>query len=397
MNILLIETESAGHHVALYLNKIIKNLLSIKKFKNITIVTTKSIKENKNYKFLNNSKINICVISDLPKPKRYNLFNLFIYQIRYYLNIKLIFKKLNKQGKVFDVIYVNTLDHFDKALSLFGSPFGDVKFCGFLNHIKFHHYYFGFQRKSILNLVEKFFFLKLLKIEKLKKIFVTNDFIKKYLKKKIIDETKIIKVNEAIDIKKTKLLSNQIFNFKKKYHLSKKENFFILVYGAIRKDKGIDCLIKSISKKNYKKKIIIIIAGIFDYLIAEDLKSLQSNCRKCNFKIICLNQYIGLDLQNVLFAISDVVWLGYKKFFGSSGVYNLASIMKRPVLVNNTGVFKNINKKYKIGYNINILNSSDISKKIEILMNKKNKPFNFKKLNKIIIGSPFSKKIVENL
>jgi uncharacterized pyridoxamine 5'-phosphate oxidase family protein len=91
---------------------------------------------NNDFKFLRNNKINKFYISNIKKPKKYNLISLFLYQIKYYFNIKTNFKKISKTEN-FDLVYMNTLDHFDKALSVFGSPFQKVKFYGLINNLKF--------------------------------------------------------------------------------------------------------------------------------------------------------------------------------------------------------------------------------------------------------------------
>ena len=80
---------------------------------------------------------NIYYIKKTPEPKRYDFISLLIYQVKYYFNIKKNFQKLQDK-KIPNYIYINTLDHFDKALAIFGSPFSNISFSGLLCKCKFH-------------------------------------------------------------------------------------------------------------------------------------------------------------------------------------------------------------------------------------------------------------------
>ena len=163
MKILIIETEIDGHYISLYLKNIVREILS-RKIESLTIITKKSAIADENYKFFKNKKINIFYIRDIKKPKKYNFLFLLIYQIRYYFNIKKSFNTISKNKK-FDLVYVNTLDHFDKALSIFGSPFKKVNFYGLFNHIRFHLSYFKLEKNFLFSYFYEILFRRILKIK----------------------------------------------------------------------------------------------------------------------------------------------------------------------------------------------------------------------------------------
>ena len=396
MKILIIETEIDGHYISLYLKNIVREILS-RKIESLTIITKKSVIADENYKFFKNKKINIFYIRDIKKPKKYNFLSLLIYQIRYYFNIKKCFNTISKNKK-FDLVYVNTLDHFDKALSIFGSPFKKVNFYGLFNHIRFHLSYFKLERNFLFSYFYEILFRRILKIKYLKNIFVVDDYIKTYLDIQNVDNNKIIKVNEASNNHNTFISKKKEIAFRKKYLLTKND-FVILVYGAIRKDKGIKYLINSVISNNLNKKIKIIIAGKCDSKTLNDIKQFQKLSNKSNFEIIVFNYFIDENFQNILFSASNLVWIGYTRYYGSSGVYYLAGHMKRPVIINNKGTLYNLNKKYKIGVATDITDSKKVCDNINFIMISGLKYYknNFKQFININKKNIFSKQITDKI
>ena len=396
MKILIIETEIDGHYISLYLKNIVREILS-RKIESLTIITKKSVIADENYKFFKNKKINIFYIRDIKKPKKYNFLSMLIYQLRYYFNIKKSFNTISKNKK-FDLVYVNTLDHFDKALSIFGSPFKKVNFYGLFNHIRFHLSYFKLERNFLFSYFYEILFRRILKIKYLKNIFVVDDYIKTYLDIQNVDNNKIIKVNEASNTHNTFISKKKEIAFRKKYLLTKND-FVILVYGAIRKDKGIKYLINSVISNNFNKKIKIIIAGKCDSKTLNDIKQFQKLSNKSNFEIIVFNYFIDENFQNILFSASNLVWIGYTRYYGSSGVYYLAGHMKRPVIINNKGTLYNLNKKYKIGVATDVTDSKKVCDNINFIMISGLKYYknNFKQFININKKNIFSKKITDKI
>ena len=112
-----------------------------------------------------------------------NCLHLMILQFRKYFLIKKKFKELTKQYH-FDAIYLNNLDHYDKALSILGSPFGKTEFFGlFLNPKILYNEKFNILN-SLKIWVYRVFFNNLINIKTLKKIFIINPLCLKYISKR---------------------------------------------------------------------------------------------------------------------------------------------------------------------------------------------------------------------
>lgn len=112
MKILIVEPEFEGHHISLYLRLILKELLKNKiEFK---ILTTKKTTKSKPFKLLDKElsiKKRTFITKETLKLKNKSLFNLLLFQIRYFLYIKKNLDLAKKNFK-YDQVYFSHLDPF---------------------------------------------------------------------------------------------------------------------------------------------------------------------------------------------------------------------------------------------------------------------------------------------
>ena len=127
MNILIVEPEINGHHIVMYVRFLIRGLK--KNNINFSILTSKKIKQHPVFKILKKEKsnINFFFLEDLNYPRKKNFISLFVFQISNYLKIKKGYDQTIKKKK-FDHIFLTTIDHIDKVIPFFGSPFGKKNF-----------------------------------------------------------------------------------------------------------------------------------------------------------------------------------------------------------------------------------------------------------------------------
>jgi len=386
MKILLIELETKGHHITSYLKSIINNLQ--KKNHKIYLITTKP-ESKKIIDFKN--KVKIFYIKKNENLESKNYFNFFGAQFKNYYKIKKKFDKILKTYK-FDCIYLNNIDHFDKVLSIFGSPFQNIAFFGlFLNPKILHN-----EKFNIFNflkiLIYKYLFNRLLNIKTLKKVFIVNPLCYKQIPKNKLKKIKLLNEIGTFSYKNKILLTKN--NCKKFLGIAKK-TFVILVYGAIREEKELIYLINIIKKFYWNYKVKIIIAGQQDPYTKKILRENVYN-EVVKKKFLIINKYINERLEQILFKSSDLVWPGYSKnFSGSSGVFFLSSMNKVPVITSNHGLIYWHTKKYKIGKSTDLRSPNKVRKVIDFFINNNEIDFNdkFKKTNKIHNSDNFSEQI----
>lgn len=377
--ILIIETEYTGHYLPGYI------LYVLRSFKNqdihITLVTsieaTKKAKEAIEILRKENVPFNIDVIKNI-NAKNYSSINLFMAQVKFFFEIKKKFKSLNSYSKI-DHVFLASIQKFDKAMAIFGSPFCNTFFSGIFLGAKFHLKSFEIHQVSRYNYLSKFFFKQLLKISKLTKIITNDHLLKKYIiSKKWKNSEKLIFLH---DPKEFNYNSNKLSS-RNKLKLPKK-SILILVYGALIDSKGIIELLSIFSNGKLQKDIRVILAGkqlgnIKNYLAKNNfVQKLKSNK-----KIYIFDNWINEEMESHLFTASDIVWIGYKNYSSPSGVLYQAVHKCLLILISNNGLINHLNKEIKIACPVNICDSLSIIKGINFVLDTKNRKKFIKNINK---------------
>ena len=362
MKILLIETEAAGHHISLYLNSIVDELI-LMNYK-VSLLTFNNVRNHPSLNYIKKKNVEIIYMSDLKNIKTNNFISIIKSQFKLYFTIKRKIKNLKK----FDLIYLNTFTVFDKAISLFGSPFGNTRFIGLFPTIKFYINKDKGFFSLIKNFINYYLFLRLLKIRTLKKVFVPDPNFLKYSNKNINIKNKI---KNSIDFgffeKKKQSTTRKLSKLEKK----DKKIINILVYGSIRFEKGIQHLLNALSEFDKREKFKIIIAGKQDKYTQEIIKYYLKT-KNFNKIIVTYNKFIKDSFEKLLFNKCDYVWTGYtKNYFGSSAVFFLAAKYKKPVITSDHGLISYFNRIYKIGKSIKIDDISATKTYLKSLIKKK--------------------------
>jgi hypothetical protein len=349
MNIVLVELEYRGHHISLYLKSIANEVLS--RGYSLIIITTLDAKKSGLFSFLKKKKVKFFYIDNIEYPKTKNIFYLMKFQINNFFLVKNIFKKIINIYEV-NHVYLNTLDFFDKAIAILGSPFEKIPFSGlYLNPKFYNEELYKFKSNPIKNYFLRIIFLILILNKKLINVFLVDKLYEKKLKNKNFFKKKIVAVNDF------SLLND---NYYSKINTSKKK--IILIFGSIKFNKGIYELL-NFFKTYTKNNIKILIVGKQNY----DVKLFVNNFLYRNpllkKKILVINKYFKCDSSYInYFKRADYVWVGYSNnFFGSSGVFFSACKMKKPVIINSKGLVYWYNKKYKVGYSLNFSSQKSLN------------------------------------
>ena len=379
MKLLLIEPEYRGHHIALHVNLILEE--AIKRNWEVIILTKKNLLESKAYSLFDKKirkKIKFYFIQEIKFKNYRNYFYLLYIQ---WIKYKSITNSLNKivLSENPDHIYFVTLDHIDKILSILGLHFKRPVISGMLIYSRIY------LKNNFINLIKKILFLRLLNFNFIKNIFVVDQFFYNFCNNKI-KNSKIIYTPDPgkIYYKFSKIKS------RKKYHLSKND-FVILVYGAIKNSKGIYELLEALNEIKINN-IKVIIAGEQTNDIKLHLKNKLSKSLIQNNRLIIDRGFKNYKEEAILFAATDVVWVAYNdNFNGSSAVLYQAGSVKKPVITSNKGLIGAINDKYRIGFSVNINDKKTIINRI-FFMHKNKKIVKKLGINNFILSKNHSDK-----
>jgi len=376
--ILIVETEYEGHYLTGYIKYILRSFKN-QKFK-VTLLTSNDVKKRANgaLKILRAEKVefNIETIQSF-KIYNYSSIQLIANQFRLYFAIKEKFRQISLFVK-YDYVFLTSIQKFDKALVFFGSPFRDVNFSGVYLGAKFHLYKYKISYESRYNYLSKKFFQKLLNISTLQNIITNDHLLKKYLQSE--NWKKKNKLKFLHDPKEFNFTFDKFYS-RKKLGIPK-NSIIILVYGALGETKGIIELLTIFKDHKLHKDIRIVLAGRqFGETNNFLLNNRFINKLKLEKKLFIFKDWISEKKEALLYSATDIVWIGYKKYSYPSGVFYQAIQKSIPPLISNDGVINNLNKKIKVGYPINIYDSSNIIEGINYVLNYKNR----KKLKKNIL------------
>ena len=257
-NVLIIEVEHRGHHFISYLKNIIKELQN-KNIKCHLITTSEAAKsiEFNYFKKSINKNIKIFTLSNKFNITRRGKVSIFFFQLIIYFKIKFLIKELISKNNNFDLIYLNTLDHFEKIFCIFGPFVKNIPIICILLNIKFHFKEIIYKKKSQITWIYEFLFKRLLRFENIKKVIVLDELFIKYLRKKKLNyKKKISLLPEFGEIKKIKNKKSLRRNFK-----IPKKNKVMLIYGVINNVKGIKEAIYSLLLHNQIQNFSIMIVG----------------------------------------------------------------------------------------------------------------------------------------
>jgi len=377
MNVLIVEPEYQGHHVALHINALLKEFY--KRDWNVNILTYKESINSEAYKIIHKNllkKITFFEIKNLKFNNRKDFFYLFYIQLIKYIkiinSINYIFKK-----KKIDHVYFVTFDHIDKILSIFYFFFKVSSFSGLLIYSKVYLKKSSGFFDHIIKYIKKYLLGRMINISSLRYLFIVDELLYKFLKKNIKNNIyKLVYVPDPGNI-----IHNINQNKAKDLLKIDRNDFLILVYGAIKMSKGIKQLLMCLQNIR-EKRIRVLIAGKLtdDTQIFLQNKILQELIK--SNRILIRDYFQNYKDEAILFSASDVVWVAYTNdFFGSSSVLYLAGSAKKPVITNKLGLLGYLNKKNKIGLCVNLEREKDIINKILYLYNNKDKKYQLGRSN----------------
>lgn len=376
--ILIVEPDPSGHHLSLYVTLICK---ALEKDYDIFLLTTEKALLHPSLKLLQKSLFNnimVHTMSDIDSPKTSGIIQLFMYQLKMFFKIKYAFNNLSKLYD-FDKVILPTLDHCDKVISIFGSPFRKVSFLGIYMSPKFHRYSMGIGLKSRSDSFYHFLFNRLLKIKTLKYLLIVDPLFKEYINKfKFKTLNKLIFFNEPINLigHITKERARDLLGIPMNSNV-------ILIYGDISKRKGIIQIANSI--KLLSNNYLLLIAGTINSDLKEYFESDDVTNLIKEKKLLISNGFKNETEQYNYFISSDIVSVAYESSFtSSSGVYYQACSIGKPVLVNKCGLLYWLVQKHKNGIAINLNDATTTANEIENLFNDKINFFNYSNQSTLI-------------
>lgn len=368
-NIVIVQLEYEGHYLTGYIKYILRYFKSFDA--NIYLILSDEVKI-KGLGALNilkkeKVKFKIIYVKDY-KIRKKNFINLIYRQFYNYIVVQRALNCLIKINKIkIDELIFTSLENFILPICFFKIPIKNTFFYGIFLGAKFHLSDFNIQQYQKFKIFYKFFFIYFINLKQLSNIITNDHLLFKYIKKKYSYlKSKIVFLHDPKEFNFRYSKINSRKNLK-----IKKNDFCILIYGALINSKGILELLKIFEERKLKQNIKVIIAGKLMYELDNLLiKKTLHKYTKLN-KVYFFENWQDEKKEAQLFFASDIVWMGYKNYSSPSGVLYQAAASKKPLIVSDNGIINKTTLKFKLGFAVDINNPESIIKAIYKLMNKK--------------------------
>lgn len=363
MRLLIVEPSAEGHHLALYSRLILRE--SCRRKWNVTILTTRSASQHPAFQIAaaeTQGQLSTILIPDLAAPRSFSSLELFWSQFRLWKALADAAGR-NDYFSRFDGIYCVNFDYFEKALSVFGSPFGQIPFAGMMMNPKFHRAHEGLGPPSRGDWIYFVLFQRLLRLRGLKGVLVVDEPFRDYcVKKKLKGAVKIRLVPDVGELSAAQGIEDS-----RSYLGIPPEKFVILVYGSLARRKGLDHLLRAVSSLDCSD-CTVLAAGKPDAETKLFLHSPAVQLLVQSGQLIVKEGFLDSFGESQVFKAADAVWLGYVGgAYGSSGVLYQAGAAGLPVIAMEEGLIGWTVRAHKLGLTLDPTDPLKVMSAIKLL------------------------------
>lgn len=357
INVLIVEPEASGHHMALYVRLIVR--VALQRGWKIRLLTTATAVKHPAFNLVKSeasTALNVSFMEEVKSSSTFDAWSLLILQNQYFLSFSKAFRNIPKTD-IPDIVYLVNLDYCDKIISLRGSPFGQVPFSGMMMDVKYHRSVMGIGPPARSNRLYESLFRRLLRLPTLHTATVIDEAFLSYIKRiNCLEYRKIRFVPDVGQVSGTESreAARSALGFQA-------DDFVILIYGSLTGRKGIRELLDAIDMPLVPKQIKLLVAGKPDQNIVSILSNLKSNKLKKENRLV---ESLGFhdDTQEFrVFRSADLVWVGYTGGFnGSSGVLYQAGSLALPVIGNRSGLIGWLIQQHSLGLAVDPENVQEV-------------------------------------
>lgn len=266
-----------------------------------------------------------------------------------------------------DLVFLPYVDYCSYAIGLLGSPFGSCPWAALSMRPSFHYQSMGvLSPKPTLAATKELLFLRMLRDRRLKVLFTLDEALASYFgeKKKLCYKAKIRYFPEPAEFK------GMLPKGKAKEQLGlDSKRSMILLYGAICQRKGVLELLRALAYPDFPPKVNVLLAG---QVVEPEITSLLSESwvrdLKRTGRLQVRGSFVSKGDEAVLFSAADIVWVGYRGHYNSSGILAQAAKAARPVLACEEGVIGWKTKRQCLGQVVDPANIDDVVSAVNFLL-----------------------------
>jgi len=368
MEVALFEPEAAGHHMALHVRFILRTAIS--KGWKIHLVTTERALEHPAYQIVageSGGKYTVHVMPDQETKTGDGDFKRVSDQFARWKAYAEGCRNLTAKAKI-DAAYMVNLDQIDMALAVKGSPFGDLPFAGMLIGRHFHCPAMGVKMEK-LKLRDRIMgpvFFRMLKMRTLKKVAILDEPLTQFVSRSSARErAKVVYVPDvaSLEAPKGELTLRQDLGIPD-------EAFVVLSYGALSARKGVVELVEGMAHPECPKGAVLLLAGRQDEFSKDYLAQEKANSLRDEGRLFELNKFLDEAEETAAFFSADAVWLGYRNWYGMSGVLVQGAAAGKPLIAMDQGLVAWLVEQHGLGLTLSIASAGEVAKGVKTLIDR---------------------------
>jgi glycosyltransferase involved in cell wall biosynthesis len=363
-NLLIFEPDANGHRMV-YVRRIACE--AVRQSIPTTVLTTQSCLDHPAYVAMT-TELGSQIKTDLLRPGKIaqrliNHPNLILKQLGYHVALTQHFRNMHKKDRP-GVIFVPFIDHFDKAIAVLGSPFGSIPFGALCMLFKFHYGQMGALRPpERADKYKEWTFKRLLATKQLISLFTIDELLFEYTRLNYSTLfAKLHYVGDPVDMN----VGCSRVEARARFGLLD-DQFVVLIYGALDFRKGIGQLVEAATRPDFPSNGTVLLVGRQQPNVRDYLSSGKAAALRGQGKLIDLDQFVSEDDEYAAFRAADVVWVGYRGFYGMSGVLIQAGKMGLPVISCKSGLVGWMVNKYELGTALDTDRLEDIAQTVSRL------------------------------
>ncbi len=362
MRVLIVEPKAGGHHMVSYVRFIVR--AAARRGWSVQLLTTGNAFGHKAFELVRSElppDSEVHVMDDVEKPPSSGSVALMQAQNSFYNALARGFSKL-PGGREPDFVYVVNLDHFDKVLSLKGSPFGRLPFGGMMMSVKFHRHAMGLGPESRNDFFYGWLFRRMLAIPDLKFCTVVDEPFMEYAAGQDRREyRKLVHVPDVGELRGD--MSRE--GARRKLGIGE-GRFVVLVFGTLTRRKGIRELLQAVEELSREQSAVQVhLAGRQNEPVRALMKTPLATGLKRRNRLMVSEGFQDEEQEYRAFRSADAVWVGYVMgFTGSSGVLIQAASIGLPAIASDEGLVGWLTKRHGLGVTVTPGETSSVKRAI---------------------------------
>jgi glycosyltransferase involved in cell wall biosynthesis len=346
MKLTVVEPLATGHHMV-YARYIIRE--AVARGWNVQLLTSEAALESDSCRRIlkaGGDQLTTALMPLIEFPReRATALNIWRYQRTYHRALGKAFRRARRDQEP-DVVFCINLDDFDKALAVYGSPFGRVPFGGALMRLAYLYSDLGIEApKSRRDLPLKWLFGRMLRVRTLRTLITIDEPLWDYVcENPFRGSDKIRFVYDPVEMECS--LTRE--KARGDLHIPA-DRLLVLVYGGQTRRKGIQELMAGLSHPSCPRHIAVLLAGRVSEDMQAYLGSAEIAALRTEKRLYQIEGFLGKEDENRAFSAADIVWMGYRGHWGMSGVLVQAGRMGLPIVACRAGLIGWLSEKHKLG------------------------------------------------